>query len=164
MKRRKPHKTRWRCCPNTRSCDKSESGWPLIAPKHLLSPTETAVAVLRGIKGAQKRHEWLPLGPVWTEAVLARTQRVSSALSDWLVSTFLVISRVQSNFLFNFLFYSSSGERSKVYLTPREQWQCQKSVRRIPVSCMQLKVTSRASPANQAQVASPNTTPAIAVR
>lgn len=91
----------------------------LSQPPNTFLPPRTAVAVLRGIKGAQKRHEWLPLGPVWTAAVLARTQRVSSASSDWPVSTFLVISRVHSNFLFNFLFYSSSGGAVKSIPTPK---------------------------------------------
>lgn len=87
-------------------CDRVERAG-LSQPPDALSPT--AVAVLRGIEGAPEWHEWLPLGPVWTAAVLARTQRVSSGPSDWPAVNFLLISRVHSNlFIWLFLFSPSS--------------------------------------------------------
>lgn len=164
MKRRKPHKTRWRCCPNTRSCDKSESGWPLIAPKRLLPPRRRLLRYCAASRGPRNGMNGCLLDLFGQKlSWRARSESRLRCQIGW-CQHFLSLAGCRVTFCSISFFIPLRGERSKVYLPPRELWQCQKSVRRIPVSCMQLKVTSGASPANQAQVASPNTTPAIAVR
>lgn len=77
---------------------------------------------------------------------------------------FLSLAGYRVTFCSISFFIPLRGERSKVYLPPREPWQCQKRDRRIPVSCMQLKVTLRTSQPTKHRSPSPNTTPAIAVR